>query len=162
MKKALAVSPNRVFKPQNHVCVLPLTYKDNFPIFLSTKSEFLSLSLKILTPIIFFLCVVGSYAMRFSFFDVGLSLIIGVIAYFMEYYGYSASPILLALILGPMAEQNLRRSLIISHGDPLIFFTRPICAAFLIIAIFVMITSYYRIKKAMDREAQAVAEEEMD
>ena len=115
---------------------------------------------KILTPIIFFLCVVGSYAMRFSFFDVGLSLIIGVIAYFMEYYGYTASPILLALILGPMAEQNLRRSLIISHGDPLIFFTRPICAAFLIIAIFVMITSYYRIKKAMDREAQAVAEEE--
>ncbi len=115
---------------------------------------------KILTPIIFFLCVVGSYAMRFSFFDVGLSLIIGVIAYFMEYYGYTASPILLALILGPMAEQNLRRSLIISHGDPLIFFTRPICAAFLIIAIFVMITSYYRIKKAMDKEAQAVAEEE--
>jgi putative tricarboxylic transport membrane protein len=39
---------------------------------------------KILTPVIFFLCVVGSYAMRFSFFDVGLSLIIGVIAYFME------------------------------------------------------------------------------
>ena len=115
---------------------------------------------KILTPIIFFLCVVGSYAMRFSFFDVGLSLIIGVIAYFMEYYGYSASPILLALILGPMAEQNLRRSLIISHGDPLIFLTRPICAAFLIIAIFVMITSYYRIKKAMDREAQAIAEKE--
>lgn len=115
---------------------------------------------KILTPIIFFLCVVGSYAMRFSFFDVGLSLIIGVIAYFMEYYGYSASPILLALILGPMAEQNLRRSLIISHGDPLIFLTRPICVTFLIIAIFVMITSYYRIKKAMDREAQAIAEKE--
>jgi putative tricarboxylic transport membrane protein len=115
---------------------------------------------KILTPIIFFLCVVGSYAMRFSFFDVGLSMIIGVIAYFMEYYGYPVSPILLALILGPMAEQNLRRSLIISHGDPLIFFTRPITAAFLIIAIFVMITSYYRIKKAMEREAQMVSEKE--
>jgi len=113
---------------------------------------------KILTPIIFFLCVVGSYAMRFSFFDVGLSMIIGVIAYFMEYYGYPVSPILLALILGPMAEQNLRRSLIISHGDPLIFFTRPICAAFLIIAVFVMITSYYRIKKAMEREAQIITE----
>ena len=118
---------------------------------------------KILTPITFFLCVVGSYAMRFSFFDVGLSMIIGVIAYFMEYYGYPVSPILLALILGPMAEQNLRRSLIISHGDPLIFCTRPICAAFLIIAIFVITTSYYRIKKAMEKEAQMVSEkEEMD
>jgi putative tricarboxylic transport membrane protein len=109
---------------------------------------------RILTPVIFFLCVVGSYAMRFSFFDVGLSLIIGVIAYFMEYYGYPASPILLALILGPMAEQNLRRSLIISHGDLLIFFQRPISAAFIIVAVFVIITSYYRIKRAMEREAE--------
>jgi putative tricarboxylic transport membrane protein len=115
---------------------------------------------RILTPIIFFLCVVGSYAMRFSFFDVGLSLIIGVIAYFMEYYGYPCSPILLALILGPMAEQNLRRSLIISHGDPLIFFKRPISAAFIVIALFVIITSYYRIKRAMEREAQIVADKE--
>jgi len=55
---------------------------------------------KILTPIIFFLCVIGSYAMRFSFFDVGLSMIIGAIAYFMEYYGYPVSPILLALFWG--------------------------------------------------------------
>ena len=115
---------------------------------------------RILTPVIFFLCVVGSYAMRFSFFDVGLSLIIGVIAYFMEYYGYPASPILLALILGPMAEQNLRRSLIISHGDPLIFFKRPISAGFIIIALFVIITSYYRIKRAMEREAEIESEKE--
>jgi len=108
---------------------------------------------KVLTPIIFFLCVVGSYAMRFSFFDVGVSMIIGVIAYFMEYYEYPASPILLALILGPMAEQNLRRSLIISRGDPLTFFKRPISATFIVMAIIIMITSYYRIKKAMEKEA---------
>lgn len=117
---------------------------------------------KILTPVIFFLCVVGSYAMRFSFFDVGLSMIIGVIAYFMEYYEYPASPILLALILGPMAEQNLRRSLIISHGDPLTFFKRPISAAFIAIALFVMITSYYRIKKAMEREAEMASTAEKE
>jgi putative tricarboxylic transport membrane protein len=110
---------------------------------------------RILTPIIFLLCVVGSYAMRFSFFDVGVSLIIGILAYFMNYYGFPASPILLALILGPMVEQNLRRSLIISHGDPTIFFTRPISAAFIIIGIFIIITSYYRIKRAMEKEAEA-------
>lgn len=117
---------------------------------------------RIMTPIIFLLCVVGSYAMRFSFFDVGVSLIIGIIAYFMNYYGFPGSPILLALILGPMVEQNMRRSLIISHGDPLIFITRPISAAFIVIGIFIIITSYYRIKKAMDREAQmaSVAEKE--
>jgi putative tricarboxylic transport membrane protein len=119
-------------------------------------ARLINIDRRILTPVIFFLCVVGSYAMRFSFFDVGLSLVIGVIAYFMEYYGYTVSPILLALILGPMAEQNLRRSLIIFHGDPLIFFKRPISAAFIILTGFVIISSYYRIKKANQREAQRV------
>jgi len=116
-------------------------------------ARLINIDRRILTPVIFFLCVVGSYSMRFSFFDVGLSLIIGVIAYFMEYYEYPVSPILLALILGPMAEQNLRRSLIISHGDPTIFFTRPISAGFIILALAVIISSYYRIRKASAREA---------
>ncbi len=117
-------------------------------------AKLITVDRKILTPVIFFLCVVGSYAMRFSFFDVGLSLIIGVIAYFMEYYDYPVSPILLALILGPMAEQNLRRSLIISHGDLTVFFTRPISAAFILLAVAVIISSYYRIKKTTEREQQ--------
>jgi putative tricarboxylic transport membrane protein len=125
-------------------------------------AKIINLDRRIMTPIIFLLCVVGSYAMRFSFFDVGVSLIIGIIAYFMNYYGFPSSPILLALILGPMVEQNLRRSLIISHGDPLIFITRPISAAFIVIGIFIMITSYIRVKKAMDLEGQmaSIAERE--
>ncbi len=117
-------------------------------------ARIINIDRKILTPVIFFLCVVGSYSMRFSFFDVGLSLIIGIIAYFMEYYGYPAAPILLALILGPMAEQNLRRSLVISHGSPLIFFTRPICVLFLITAVFTMITSYRRTKRMQAQEEE--------
>jgi putative tricarboxylic transport membrane protein len=126
-------------------------------------AKLITVDRKILTPIIFFLCVVGSYAMRFSFFDVGLSLIIGIIAYFMEYYDYPVSPILLALILGPMAEQNLRRTLIISHGDATIFFTRPISAAFIVLAVVVIISSYYRIKKATQIEEQnAFSAEDQD
>lgn len=119
-------------------------------------ASLINIDRRILTPIIFFLCVVGSYVMRFSFFDVGVSLFIGIIAYFMNYYGFPGSPILLALILGPMVEQNLRRSLLISHGDPMIFFTRPISAAFIIVGVLIILTSYYRIKKAMEREEKAV------
>ncbi|MGC8811324.1 MAG: tripartite tricarboxylate transporter permease, partial [bacterium] len=119
-------------------------------------ASLINIDRRILTPIIFFLCVVGSYVMRFSFFDVGVSLVIGIIAYFMNYYGFPGSPILLALILGPMVEQNLRRSLLISHGDPMIFFTRPISAAFIIVGVLIIITSYYRIKKAMEREEKAL------
>jgi len=115
-------------------------------------ARIINIDRRILTPIIFFLCVVGSYSMQFSFFDVGLSLVIGIIAYFMEYYQYPASPILLALILGPMAEQNLRRALVISHGSPFIFFTRPICLFFLITAVFTMVTSYRRQKRMIAQE----------
>jgi len=55
-----------------------------------------------------------------------------------------------------MVEQNLRRSLLISHGDPMIFFTRPISAAFIIVGVLIIITSYYRIKRAMEREEKAL------
>ena len=83
----------------------------------------------------------------------------GLIASFMEYCNFPVSPILPALILGPMAEQNLRRSLIISHGDPAVFFTRPISAALIILAVIVIITSYHRIKKATTRIEKARAEQ---
>lgn len=65
----------------------------------------------------------------------------------MNYYGFPGSPVLLAPILGVMVEQNMRRSLMISHGDPLIFITRPISAAFIGIGLFVTITSFFRIRR---------------
>ncbi len=111
---------------------------------------------KVLTPIIFLLCIVGSFSMRFSFFDVGLAIVIGIIAYFMEYYDFSVSPILLALILGPMAEQNLIRSLMISKGDISIFFTRPITVAFFLITLLISISSYIRMKKSQKREMENI------
>lgn len=82
----------------------------------------------------------------------GTGILEGVAAPFMNYYGFPGSPILLALILGPMVEQNMRRSLMISHGDPLIFITRPISAAFIGVGLFVMITSYFRIREAVQRQ----------
>ncbi len=111
-------------------------------------ASIINIDRKILTPSIFFLCVVGSYSMRFSFFDVGLSMAIGLVAYFREYYAYPVSPILLALILGPMAEQNFRRSLMIAQGDATIFFTRPLSAAFIILAVLSICSSYYKMVKS--------------
>ena len=92
--------------------------------------------------------------MRFSFFDVGLALIVGILAYFMDKAKFPISPILLALILGPMAEQNMRRALLMSHDDPSIFFTRPISAAFLALALFMAITSYRRFVKLKKAEKE--------
>ncbi len=100
----------------------------------------ISIDKKILLPVIFVLSMVGSYAMRGNVFDLWLSLIFGLIGFLMQRYGFPLSPILLALILGPMAESNLRRSLVMSNGSWKILVSRPIsvillCAAVLSIGI---------------------------
>jgi putative tricarboxylic transport membrane protein len=89
----------------------------------------------ILTPIILVLCVVGSYSLGNSYFDVIVMFGAGVIGYFLQRYDFPASPIILGLILGPMMESNLRRSLLMSQGELDIFYTRPITAVLLGLAI---------------------------
>jgi len=91
---------------------------------------------RILLPIITSLCVVGTYALRISFFDTGVMFCFGLLGYFMKRYGFPIVPMLLAIILGPNLEEHLRISLIISQGDPTIFITHPISLIFIIISIF--------------------------
>lgn len=79
--------------------------------------------------------ILGSYALRNNMFDVGAMLLIAVIGYFFLKLEISIAPIVLALILGPLAESNLRRSLLLSQGSASIFFTRPICIFFLLLAV---------------------------
>ena len=88
----------------------------------------------VLVPVILVLCVVGSYTLGNNMFNVWVMLAAGVAGYLMERYGFPVSPIVLAIILGPMMESNLRRALIMSQGDAGIFFTRPISLILLIIA----------------------------
>ena len=90
---------------------------------------------KILVPVVIVLCVVGSYAINNNYLDIVVMLVSGVTGYILVKGGFPLSPIVLALILGPMAEGNLRRSLVMSSGSPMIFFERPIAAAFIVIAI---------------------------
>ena len=73
--------------------------------------------------------ILGSYALRNNMFDVGAMLLIAVIGYFFLKLEIPIAPIVLALILGPLAESNLRRSLLLSQGSASIFFTRPIFPA---------------------------------
>ena len=95
----------------------------------------ISLDKTILLPIIFILSVVGSFAMRGNIFDIWLTLVFGLIGFLLQRYGFPLSPILLALILGPMAESNLRRSLVMSNGHWGILFSRPISVVLLVLAV---------------------------
>lgn len=89
----------------------------------------------ILAVIIIVLSVVGSFAISNNYFDVFIMLVAGIIGYFMKKYGFPASPLVLALILGPMAESELRRTLVMSEGSYAIFLDRPIAMFFIIVAI---------------------------
>lgn len=89
----------------------------------------------ILTPVIFLLCIMGSYALRNNMFDVLCMLLIAIVGYFFIYLEIPIAPIVLAVILGPMLESNFRRSLVMSNGSWSIFVTRPISVFFILLAL---------------------------
>ncbi len=94
---------------------------------------------RILLPIIFLFCLVGSFSMNASFFDVGVMLVMGILGFFLEARGFSVGPIVLGLVLGPMLEQNFRFSFIKCGGNLTEFVARPIAGilAFCVLALWV-------------------------
>ena len=89
----------------------------------------------ILMALIVVFCVTGAYAQSNKLWDVGQMLVFGVLGYLMRKLDYSPAALVLALVLGPLAELALRQSLIISDAGMLIFFTRPISAVLLLAAL---------------------------
>jgi putative tricarboxylic transport membrane protein len=90
----------------------------------------------ILTPLIVVICAVGSYAVHNSMIDIWYMLIFGVIGYVFKKLDYPLAPLVLALVLGDMAENALRQSLIMSQGSLMIFLNRPISGVITAVAIF--------------------------
>ena len=89
-------------------------------------------------PIIFLFCLLGSYSIATTVFDIGVMIFFGIVGFLMKKYEYESAPLILAFILGPMFEEHFRRSLILSFGSFRIFFERPISAVFLIVAILLL------------------------
>jgi putative tricarboxylic transport membrane protein len=93
--------------------------------------QILKIPYRVLLPLIVLFSVIGTYSIRNSSFDVGVMIAFGAAGYVMRKLGFEATPLVLAFILGPMLEQALRQSLILSRGSFAIFVTRPIAAGFL-------------------------------
>jgi len=89
----------------------------------------------ILMPLIVVFCVTGAYSLKNNVWDVGMMLVFGVVGYFMKKLGYSPAALVLALVLGPLAERALRQSLIISDAGVGIFFMRPISGVLMALAL---------------------------
>ena len=94
------------------------------------------LSDAILIPSVTVLCVVGSFAIHKNFLDVVIMMIFGIIGYMVRKFGLNAAAIVLALILGPIGEKGLRRSLVLSGGNPAILFSTPLCWVLIGLCVF--------------------------
>lgn len=103
--------------------------------------KILKIPTNILMPIIIILCVVGSYSLGNQLYDVYVAVCFGVIGYFMKKYGYPGAPLVLGVILGPIAEENLNRALLMSKNSLTVFYTRPISLVFLLLAAFTIVFS---------------------
>lgn len=108
----------------------------------------------VLGPIIAVLCIIGSFALKNSMFDVYTMLIFGFIGYFMEKYGYSLAPIVLAVILGPMAEANVRRAFQINSDWVSALFASPICILLFVISLLSVVSGVIAEYKGSKREKE--------
>lgn len=88
----------------------------------------LSVPRNILLPAILLFCIVGSFAVNNSLFDVGVMLVMGVLGYLMGLAGIPAAPVVLGIVLGPIVEQNFMMSMIRYRWNLLAFFSRPVAA----------------------------------
>lgn len=114
------------------------------------------LSDRILIPSIFVLCVVGSYAIHNNFDEVIIMFVFGIIGYLVRKFDMNAAAIVLGLILGPIGENGLRRSLILSDGDPMILFSTPLCWMLIALCVVGILSPLFmnRVEKDMVEKAK--------
>ena len=113
--------------------------------------QILKVPFSILMPLIILFCLIGCYSINSSTIDMLIMLIFGVIGYLMKKLHYEAAPMVLAFVLGPMLEYYVKQSLISSQGSFKIFFSRPISAVCLTLALMLLLFSvlpWFRKKRA--------------
>ena len=113
---------------------------------------------KILFPLILFFCLVGSYSINNSIFDVLVMLIFGIIGYLFRKFEYESAPLIMAFILGSGLESSLRRSLIMSEGSFSIFFTRSISASFMIVTLLLLLSPIFlkKLRKNIEKNIETI------
>ncbi|MBI2297090.1 MAG: tripartite tricarboxylate transporter permease, partial [Betaproteobacteria bacterium] len=93
-----------------------------------------------LFPSIIMFSAIGNYSVNNSPMDLYLVAGMGLLGYILVKLECEPAPLILGFVLGPLMEENLRRALLISRGDPTVFFTRPISLAFMIASLVILIT----------------------
>lgn len=121
--------------------------------------QVLKIPYRILMPLILLFCLIGAYSVTNSTFDVSLMIFFGGVGYLMRKFGYEAAPLVLAFVMGPLLELNLRQSLLISGGSFAIFMTRPISAVTLAIAFLLLLSNLIPFMKKRREKVKEILKE---
>ncbi len=111
----------------------------------------------VLLPIIVFFICMGSYSVANNTFDIYVTLIFGVIGYLLIKAGFQPAPVLLGYVLGPMVEENFRRTMTIARGDITVFLERPIALTLLVITAVIIVVPIVRLFRARWTRARSSA-----
>ena len=119
--------------------------------------KLLTIPYYLLFPAIAAFCAIGVYSINGNAFDLYAVALFGLLGYTLIKLGCEPAPLLLGFVLGPMLEENLRRAMIISHGDPTVFVTRPLSAALMFVSVCVLALLFL---PAISRRREEVFQEE--
>jgi putative tricarboxylic transport membrane protein len=103
--------------------------------------QLLKIPYRILMPLILLFCFIGAYSLNNSTFDVSIMILFGAVGYLMRKFGYEGAPLVLAFVMGPLLENNLRQALLMSGGSFAIFVSRPISVVTLSIAFLLLLSN---------------------
>lgn len=106
---------------------------------------------EIIMPIVFVLCVLGSYSIASRLFDVYVMVAVGLLCFFLRRRGYPVAPFVLGLVLGDIVDKTLRRGLVLSDGSLLPFFTRPISALLAAVVLLMLLSQVPAVKRRFAR-----------
>jgi putative tricarboxylic transport membrane protein len=101
--------------------------------------KLLEVPYRFLFPAIMAFSAIGIYSVNNSSFEIYLTALFGVLGFLCSKLGLPAAPLLLGFVLGPMMEENLRRAMLLSRGDPMVFVQRPISLGLLLTAAFLLV-----------------------
>ena len=114
--------------------------------------QVLKIPYRILFPLITLFCLIGAYSVSNSTVDLILMIFFGAMGYLMRKFGYEGAPLVLAFVLGPMIEQALRQSLLLSGGTFMIFISRPISGITLGVGFLLLLSTIFpHVKKGLQK-----------
>jgi putative tricarboxylic transport membrane protein len=129
----------------------------NLPL-ISVWVQVLRVPYRTLFPLILLFCFIGAYSISANVFDLYVMVIFGALGYVLRKLSYEPAPLVLAFVLGPLLEKNLRQALILSDGSLGVFLTRPLSAVSLLIAVLLLLSAVFPFVRR--RRGEVITEED--